>query len=369
MPRTIQADGRVITVPDDATAEEINQIVGPPQTRPAGLPAGVSLPTLPPHPGVTMTAPTHPNLLSAGLALGDSFGLDANPTNRSIGDAVKTGIEGPAAPVIRSAYQGAKRIGGELVDAGKDALNSNIAGAASHTIKSIPIIGPGMDKMADYAADNGATGKDYLRDLKATVTSPEAMATGLGTAIQAAPIAADASVGLGRDIASIVPTRAKAGAIFESLNKDLADHPIPLKSAIAPLQRVTELGARGGTLPKAASDLLTRSQSPIDMTFPEIRDYQSNLSDLSRDAKGSMNGKMLGEIGKLNKGIYSDVFDAADTVGRGEDYAKAMKTYRQAAQLNDYLKTAQTAIGKAAIPALAGAGGYKAYQVMKGSGK
>lgn len=30
MPRTIQADGRTITVPDDATPDEINQIVGPP---------------------------------------------------------------------------------------------------------------------------------------------------------------------------------------------------------------------------------------------------------------------------------------------------------------------------------------------------
>ena len=29
MPRTIKADGRTITVPDDATPEEINQIVGP----------------------------------------------------------------------------------------------------------------------------------------------------------------------------------------------------------------------------------------------------------------------------------------------------------------------------------------------------
>ena len=29
MPRTIQADGRTITVPDDATPDEINQIVGP----------------------------------------------------------------------------------------------------------------------------------------------------------------------------------------------------------------------------------------------------------------------------------------------------------------------------------------------------
>ena len=33
MPRTIKADGRTITVPDDATPDEINQIVGPASTR------------------------------------------------------------------------------------------------------------------------------------------------------------------------------------------------------------------------------------------------------------------------------------------------------------------------------------------------
>jgi hypothetical protein len=37
MPRTIQADGRLITVPDDATPEEINNIVGPAQKQPPGF--------------------------------------------------------------------------------------------------------------------------------------------------------------------------------------------------------------------------------------------------------------------------------------------------------------------------------------------
>lgn len=39
MPRTIQADGRTITVPDDATPDEINQIVGPAPTG-GGSPSG-----------------------------------------------------------------------------------------------------------------------------------------------------------------------------------------------------------------------------------------------------------------------------------------------------------------------------------------
>jgi hypothetical protein len=40
MPRTIQADGRTITVPDDATPDEINQIVGPPPSSASSTPQG-----------------------------------------------------------------------------------------------------------------------------------------------------------------------------------------------------------------------------------------------------------------------------------------------------------------------------------------
>ena len=49
MPRTIQADGRTITVPDDATPEEINQIVGPApaQQQPASNAGALSTPESP----------------------------------------------------------------------------------------------------------------------------------------------------------------------------------------------------------------------------------------------------------------------------------------------------------------------------------
>lgn len=55
MPRTIQADGRTITVPDDATPDEINAIVGPapaslPGVPKAPLPAGLQGPPSAPSP-------------------------------------------------------------------------------------------------------------------------------------------------------------------------------------------------------------------------------------------------------------------------------------------------------------------------------
>lgn len=162
-----------------------------------------------------------------------------------------------------------------------------------------------------------------------------------------------------------IPSTKHAGELFSSLEEALANHPVPLNQTLNPLQRATELGARGGTLPKAASDLLTRSQGIEPMNYPEIRDYQSNLSDLSRDAKGSMNGKMLGQIGKVNKGIYGDITSALEPVGLSDDYANAMKEFRQASQLKDMVSRGGKYAGHA-IAGAAGAGGlYEAYKALK----
>ncbi len=155
-----------------------------------------------------------------------------------------------------------------------------------------------------------------------------------------------------------VPSTAYAGKLFNELNTALADTPVPLKSALQPLQRATEIGGRGSTLPKAVSDLLARSESPLgtDMSFPEARDYQGALSDLSASDKLAMNGRMRGGVAQLGKGLYSDIHAAASTapdingLGSGGDvYAQAMKEFRQASQLKDLLaKSSKYAIGAGA---------------------
>ncbi len=58
------------------------------------------------------------------------------------------------------------------------------------------------------------------------------------------------------------------------------------------------------------------------------------------------------QIGKLSHAFNEDVGDAAAAVGRGEDYAKAMRDYARAAKLSDLFDT----VKKHAIPAVAGGG-------------
>ncbi len=177
----------------------------------------------------------------------------------------------------------------------------------------------------------------------------------------AGPLATGAVAGeLGGNLVSKIPTRAKAGAIFNDLNTKLANQPVQLTESSPRLQRVAEIGERGGTLPSSVNKFLVRSQSPIDMTYPEARDYQSNLSSLSREDQGAMTGPMRGGVKQLNKAYFTDIKNAAGPYG--EDYANAMKINRQANQI----RKVAGKVGKAAAIGGAGAiGAGGAYRLAK----
>jgi len=274
-------------------------------------------------------------------SLGSSLGLTPEQlqaqAQERMDHTIASGLKsllGPAEPMIEGAVAGAKRIGGEIGKGNQSAKEGNVAGLAQHAITALPFVGPALDKGADQYAEGNYAGE---------------AGTLLGGAAQAAPLAEGAVNG---GLTDMVPSRARAGASFESLNQDLAQHPVPLNATLKPLQRVTEIGERGSQLPTAVNKLLQRSQSPIPMTFPEARDYQASLSDLSSSDKLAMNGRVRGGVAQLNKALFQDIQDAAEGAGRGEDYAKAMKEYRQASTLKDVAtKAAKFGAGAAATGA------------------
>lgn len=150
-----------------------------------------------------------------------------------------------------------------------------------------------------------------------------------------------------------IPNRAKAGAIFNKLNTDLAQQPVTLDNSAAPLQRAIEIGARGGTIPGPVSALLQRAQAVEPMTFPEARDYQASLSDLSASDKMAMDGRMKGAVAQLNMALYQDVRQAAESGGGyGSDFDKAMTQYRQASNAKEIAQK----VGKLAVKAAVGGG-------------
>lgn len=267
-------------------------------------------------------APSAPQSLLSSL--GETSGL------KGIGQAISHPLD-TLASLPGSVVDELGRSGSKLKEAWNTPNNQPMR-AIDRTLEAIPFLGSGIQKSNEqYAAGNtpGAWGS----------------ALGVGASLLGPAIA-------GEGLRNLIPSTARAGKVFESLNEKLANQPVDLNETIKPLQRATEMGARGGTLPKSVSDLLTRSQAIEPMTFPEARDYQGSLSDLSSSDKMALSGRMSGGLKQINKGLFTDIQNAANTAGLGEDYANAMKQYRQASQLKKAGKT----IGKAAV-GTAGLGG------------
>jgi hypothetical protein len=275
-------------------------------------------------------------------------GMGVDPSAKpSLKDLAIDSVAGPAAAVpgaLKSLYEGGKRSVEELKQARDAGTEGNQAAQAQHLITAIPFIGPALDKGSDQYADKNYAGE---------------AGTLLAGAAQAAPLAEGAIDG---GLTDMVPSRARAGDAFESLNRDLAQHPVPLNATLKPLQRITEIGERSSNLPAPVLKFLQRAQMTEPMTFPEARDYQGGLSDLSSADLQSMPKRVKGALSQLNKGLFQDMQDSAEAAGRGDEYAKAMKEYRQASTLKDIATKSGKTLGKAA---LTGAGLGLGYNVLK----
>lgn len=210
--------------------------------------------------------------------------------------------------------------------------------AADKTIYAIPFIG-GALKDADEAAKRG--------------NWRQGLGTGLGII---------GSELLSGGLANMVPTRAKAGRIFQSVMEDAGPQPVNLTRSSEKLLRMSELSERGGgAMPAPAAKLLGRvedgGRSPL--TYGEARDFASNLSDLAANEKMGMNRQMRANLKQLSHTFNEDVGDAAAAAGRGSDYEKAMKMYSRAARLNNAADLVKKKALQAAGLGTAGAIGYE----------
>ena len=166
----------------------------------------------------------------------------------------------------------------------------------------------------------------------------------LGGAVEEAPggirpFSAKGPGTIGR-VMNAIPTRAKAGAIFEDLNQKLANQPVNLTQSTPPLNQLEKIGNAGPGVPTTVGKLLDRSRTMFPMNYPEARLFQENLSNPSIVEKQGIGGSMKGGIKQLNKAYFNDIQDAANTQGLGEDYQNAMTMNRRANQLNHAFKTA-----------------------------
>ena len=201
-------------------------------------------------------------------------------------------------------------------DQGYSGLNSSVSGGAN--IMGSPFTGPveALEGAASVPQHPIAGPLKALGGLLKTYTIPSMMIGGpeMGNAIDAA-----------------IPSAKYAGKQLQSLAESSGNTPIPLNNSLPALQRLAELSERGGSgsVPAGVMQLLQRSQSPIDMAYPEARDFASNISGLSALEKMALKPQVGAQMNALRSGIHGDIANALGPE-QGQKYLDAITEYARA---------------------------------------
>lgn len=146
-----------------------------------------------------------------------------------------------------------------------------------------------------------------------------------------------------------IPSASRAGATLQDIRNAAADVPVNFERTGPELQRFEELTQRGGKRSKPFTQLYKRAnntgvnvengQALDPVKFPEARDFYTNVTDaahqtpLQKIMGRGMKPTMRRQAVNVRRAMNDDLTDAAEQVGRGEDYANAMKEYANAMKL------------------------------------
>jgi len=320
------------------------------------------------------TEPEQPGFLEN---LGHSLGLTPASSQDALADLkahpVRKGIEalaGPAGMAAEGLWNGGRRIGGELVKAGKSAMEGNAPGAASHAISALPFVGPALEKM-DAEAPPDRPGQSYASRVWADAT-PGNVGTALGTSAQIAPAllgGLDAAVPE-RPLVGQIPSTARAAKVFADIEKSAKDVPVNMDAASPAVQGfrdyvrtggrpspvVSKLASRMSAVEPKQPNMLRRMESELSGTpastppkpilFPEARDFYSNVSEASarpgflrRAIEPSSMPKQRYQLGGVRDAMNSDLTNALPPE-LSDQYTNALREYARAKTLGKITKGA-----------------------------
>lgn len=156
-----------------------------------------------------------------------------------------------------------------------------------------------------------------------------------------------------------VPSAKYAAQSLSDIAGAAGNADVPLNQSLAPLQRLAELNARGGSgsVPAGVMQLLERSQGVAPMAYPEARDFASNVSGLSSLEKMAAKPQVLSQMNALRAGLHGDIADSLGDLG--PNYLEAIKEYARAQQLKKTAVKAAKVAGGAAVVGAVGDGAYR----------
>jgi hypothetical protein len=155
-----------------------------------------------------------------------------------------------------------------------------------------------------------------------------------------------------------------AGQLFDTVRAAAKDKPIELTDevydALKNIKQLADAGAKG--TPRVASKLANRLNNvDEELYWDEARRFYSNISRLSANEYASMAPQMQRAVGQLGRALGGVLNDTAASVGKGEEYAQAMREYARSKSWQQFGAGAWDFIKKAAPYAVGiGAGGRMA---------
>lgn len=170
------------------------------------------------------------------------------------------------------------------------------------------------------------------------------------------------TAGAGDEALSAIPSRGRAVNTLNSIEKQAANVPVGMQETTPALVKFGEHVSTGGKNAPVMNLLGDRIGDPSGgaINFPEARRFYTNVTDVTQ-RPGFWRGvfedgaekRLRANAGPVRAALHSDIRNAADTVGRGEDYDSAIKEYARNAKLRSIGKKAVWA----AAPTAAGAMG------------
>ena len=193
---------------------------------------------------------------------------------------------------------------------------------------------------------------------------------------------------------NLVPSASHAASVLNSIGEAAAKTPVVLSRTAPVLDELRNLGDTGSTLPKVVRQLSAQAgkatqprslpllksmqndlsgvadtAQPTPLLYPKARDFYKNVTSLSAAEKMELTPALKYGMGNLREAFKADIGDAADAVGRGEDYAKAMREYASAQKLKEGAATVgKKALKYIVLPLAAGAAAKLGYDHARGGG-
>ena len=301
--------------------------------------------------------------------LGHSFGIGRQEIEAAGQMAEQHPIQNilenlPGVKPIEGAYQGLKRIGGEIAGAQTDALHGNGWGVAVHAINAIPFVGPAMQRM-DAETPPSAPGRSYMGQVLDAAT-PGNIGTAVGTSAQIAPLALGAAdnVAPGRPTVggspppipgqNYTPTQLKAHAGLISRSTGLGDNFIPQQAAAdtgsiirqtaANNPAIAKVAVKGGSTPvniAAFQNILQKAntalEAPHAATIAQYADAPADLSSVQSAVTSSLPKTLAGvapeDVSALQQ--LSDRLGTVKTMGGFNDLRRWLNNEASSSYIKD----------------------------------